>query len=52
MVNIADTVDGQKKYKVSLLQIANVFNSLSRIYLRFNPQADEAAWDYSIDLFR
>lgn len=38
------------KYKVFLVTNRHVFKNLSMIYLRFNPQADEAAWDYRIDL--
>ncbi len=42
--------DNQPRYRVFLVTNRHVFKNLSRIYLRFNPQADESARDYAIDL--
>jgi len=44
-------LDNEKnQYMISLVTNRHVFNNLSSIYLRFNPQANESAWDYKIDL--
>jgi S1-C subfamily serine protease len=40
----------QKLYKVLLVTNRHVFQGLTKAYLRFNPQADEPAREYNLDL--
>lgn len=46
----AKNENNQKSYWVYLVTNRHVFEGLSKVYLRFNPQADEPAREYDIDL--
>lgn len=47
---IADKEDGQPQYRVYLVSNRHVFEGLRKVYLRVNPQADEPAREYDVDL--
>lgn len=47
---VSDNEDGEKQYKVFLVSNRHVFEGVSRVYLRFNPQSDQSAREYPIDL--
>lgn len=47
---IGKNKDGENLYKTYLVTNRHVFENLSKIYLRFNPQSDEQAWDYNVNL--
>src|SRR3989442_15973760 len=40
----------QKGYRVYLVTNRHVLENLSKVYIRFNPQADEQAREYELDL--